>query len=182
MGRLEGPGHPPRPRGRARPALAAEVFPDEVSPSPNALDIHVGRLRRKLTPDGPPPQHAARRWLPARPVSRETRRSSLVGRLLLAQIVPLALLAAALTVAGAPGGAGRGQGLSDRLLAGSAASIVARIGARDGQAEVALPPWALGLLDSPERDAVSLRRTPGTKAGHGLRRPAASLRPRAERD
>lgn len=36
-------------RGR----LAAEVFPDEQDPSPNALDIHVGRLRRKLQPDGP---------------------------------------------------------------------------------------------------------------------------------
>jgi two-component system response regulator TctD len=36
-----------------RDRLAAEVFPDEDSPSPNALDIHVGRLRRKLAPDGP---------------------------------------------------------------------------------------------------------------------------------
>lgn len=41
--------------GRAveRDRLAAEVFPDEDAPSPNALDIHVGRLRRKLQPDGP---------------------------------------------------------------------------------------------------------------------------------
>lgn len=36
-----------------RARLAAEVFPDEEDPSPNALDIHVGRLRRKLAPDGP---------------------------------------------------------------------------------------------------------------------------------
>lgn len=36
-----------------RDRLAAEVFPDEDAPSPNALDVHVGRLRRKLAPDGP---------------------------------------------------------------------------------------------------------------------------------
>ncbi|ENZ80985.1 MULTISPECIES: response regulator transcription factor [Caulobacter] len=36
-----------------RDHLAAEVFPDEETPSPNALDVHVGRLRRKLAPDGP---------------------------------------------------------------------------------------------------------------------------------
>ena len=36
-----------------RDRLAADVFPDEQAPSPNALDVHVGRLRRKLAPDGP---------------------------------------------------------------------------------------------------------------------------------
>ena len=36
-----------------RDLLAAEVFPQEAAPSLNALEIHVGRLRRKLQPDGP---------------------------------------------------------------------------------------------------------------------------------
>lgn len=36
-----------------RDLLAAEVFADETSYSVNALEIHVGRLRRKLQPDGP---------------------------------------------------------------------------------------------------------------------------------
>ncbi|NQE61721.1 sensor histidine kinase [Caulobacter sp. RHG1] len=79
---------------------------------------------------------------------------SLVGRLLLAQVAPLALLGAALAVAGALVAHAVVEKSSDRLLAGSVASIVAQIGARDGQAQVALPPWSLGLLDSPERDAV----------------------------
>jgi two-component system, OmpR family, sensor histidine kinase TctE len=81
-------------------------------------------------------------------------RPSLVGRLLLAQIAPLALLGAALALAGALVAHAVVEKSSDRLLAGSAASIVAHVGAEDGQAKVALPPWALGLLDSPERDAV----------------------------
>lgn len=36
-----------------RDLLAAEVFPNDEAPSVNALEIHVGRLRRKLQPDGP---------------------------------------------------------------------------------------------------------------------------------
>jgi len=36
-----------------RDLLAAEVFPQDEAPSVNALEIHVGRLRRKLQPDGP---------------------------------------------------------------------------------------------------------------------------------
>lgn len=36
-----------------RELLAAEVFPYDEAPSLNALEIHVGRLRRKLQPDGP---------------------------------------------------------------------------------------------------------------------------------
>lgn len=36
-----------------RVQLATEVFPDDQSVQPNALDVHVGRLRRKLLPDGP---------------------------------------------------------------------------------------------------------------------------------
>lgn len=36
-----------------REMLAAEVFPQDEPVSLNALEIHVGRLRRKLQPDGP---------------------------------------------------------------------------------------------------------------------------------
>jgi two-component system response regulator TctD len=36
-----------------RELLAAEVFTGEETPSLNALEIHIGRLRRKLQPDGP---------------------------------------------------------------------------------------------------------------------------------
>ena len=101
-------------------------------------------------------------------MSRKVRRSSLVGRLLLAQIAPLALLAAALAVAGALAARAVVEKSSDRLLAGSAASIVAQIGAQNGRAEVALPPWALGLLDSPERDAVfyAVRQGPRLVTGY----------------
>lgn len=101
-------------------------------------------------------------------MSPKARRSSLVGRLLLAQIAPLTLLAAALAVAGALAAQAVVEKSSDRLLAGSAASIVAQIGAQDGQARVALPPWALGLLDSPERDAVfyAVRQGPRLVTGY----------------
>lgn len=79
---------------------------------------------------------------------------SLVGRLLLAQVAPLAVLATALAVAGTLTAWHVVETSSDRLLAGSVTSIVAQIGARDGLATVNLSPWSLGLLDSPERDAV----------------------------
>lgn len=36
-----------------RDLLAAEMFPDESAVAPNVLDVHVGRLRRKLQPNGP---------------------------------------------------------------------------------------------------------------------------------
>jgi two-component system response regulator TctD len=36
-----------------RALLAAELFPDEQVVAPNVIDVHVGRLRRKLQPDGP---------------------------------------------------------------------------------------------------------------------------------
>ncbi|MFT4255132.1 MAG: sensor histidine kinase N-terminal domain-containing protein, partial [Caulobacter sp.] len=84
----------------------------------------------------------------------KARRPSLVGRLLIAQVAPLALLGAALALAGALAAIKVVEKTSDRLLAGSVASIVAQIGSRDGEARVALPPWSLGLLDNPERDAV----------------------------
>lgn len=103
-------------------------------------------------------------------------RPSLVGRLLLAQVAPLALLGAALAVAGALAANAVVEKSSDRLLAGSVASIVAQVGAASGQAKVALPPWALGLLDTPERDAVfyAVRQGPRLVTGYDdLPRPPA---------
>lgn len=96
------------------------------------------------------------------------RRPSLVGRLLLAQVAPLALLGAALALAGALAAGAVVEKSSDRLLAGSVASIVAQIGVREGQAQVALPPWSLALLDSPERDAVfyAVRQGPRLVTGY----------------
>lgn len=95
-------------------------------------------------------------------------RPSLVGRLLLAQVVPLALLGAALALAGALAAGAVVEKSSDRLLAGSVTSIVAQIGVRDGRAQVALPPWSLALLDSPERDAVfyAVRQGPRLVTGY----------------
>jgi two-component system sensor histidine kinase TctE len=103
-------------------------------------------------------------------------RPSLVGRLLVAQVAPLALLGAALALAGALAANAVVEKSSDRLLAGSVASIVAQIDVRDGQAKVALPPWSLGLLDSPERDAVfyAVRQGPRLVTGYDdLPRPPA---------
>jgi two-component system response regulator TctD len=37
----------------SRSRLAAQVFDHDTEVSPNALEVHVGRLRRKLQPDGP---------------------------------------------------------------------------------------------------------------------------------
>lgn len=108
--------------------------------------------------------------------SSKRGRPSLVGRLLLAQIAPLALLGAALALAGVFAAHAVVEKTSDRLLAGSVASIIAQIGARDGEAQVALPPWSLGLLDSPERDAVFYAVHQGSRlvTGYGdLPRPPA---------
>jgi two-component system sensor histidine kinase TctE len=99
---------------------------------------------------------------------RRRRPPSLVARLLIAQVAPLALLGAALALAGALAAHQVVEKTSDRLLAGSVASIVAQIGAEDGRAKVALPPWSLGLLDSPERDAVfyAVRQGPRLVTGY----------------
>ncbi len=104
------------------------------------------------------------------------RPPSLVGRLLLAQVAPLALLGAALAVAGALAAHAVVEKASGRLLAGSVASLGAPVGARDGHGQVALPPWSLGLLDSPERDAVfyAVRQGPRLVTGYDdLPRPPA---------
>jgi len=37
----------------SRERLSSEIFSHDCPVAPNALDVHVGRLRRKLAPDGP---------------------------------------------------------------------------------------------------------------------------------
>lgn len=82
------------------------------------------------------------------------RQVSLIVRLFVAQIAPLTCLGAALAVTGAVSARAVVERTSDRLLAGSAAAIAAQVGAQDGRVTVTVYPWSLGLLDSPERDAV----------------------------
>ena len=82
------------------------------------------------------------------------RRPSLAGRLLLAQVGPLAVLAIALAIGGALTAWQVVERTSDRLLAGSLTAIQAGVTTRDGRPFVLVEPWSLGLLDSPERDAV----------------------------
>lgn len=93
---------------------------------------------------------------------------SLAFRLLLAQILPLALLACALAAAGAAVAHRVVERTSDRLLAASVTAIAEQVSAEDGHATVALSPWALGLLDGPERDAVfySVRQGPRLVTGY----------------
>lgn len=79
---------------------------------------------------------------------------SLFFRLLIAQIVPLAILAMALAGAGAIVANRVVERTSDQLLAGSVTAILQQVGAENGRATVVFSPWALGLLDGPERDAV----------------------------
>ena len=82
------------------------------------------------------------------------RPPSLVSRLLIAQIVPLAVLAIALAAGGAMVANRVVERTSDRLLAGSVTAILQQVSAADGRATAVFSPWALGLLDGPERDAV----------------------------
>lgn len=96
-------------------------------------------------------------------------RPSLVTRLLIAQIVPLAVLAIALAAAGAMIANRVVERTSDRLLAGSVTAILQQVGASEGRATVVFSPWALGLLDGPERDAVfySVHQGRGLITGYG---------------
>ena len=94
---------------------------------------------------------------------------SLVSRLLMAQIVPLAVLAMALAAGGAMVANRVVERTSDRLLAGSVTAILQQVSAEDGRATVVFSPWALGLLDGPERDAVfySVHQGPALITGYG---------------
>ncbi len=79
---------------------------------------------------------------------------SLTVRLLLALVVPLIVSAALIGVGGAWVIKGVVDYTSDRLLAGSVRAIAETVTFEDGKIAVDLPPWSLGLLDSPQRDSV----------------------------
>jgi len=73
---------------------------------------------------------------------------------MLAQVAPLAFLAVVLGGAGAWTAQRVVEQTADRLLAGSVRAILQGVSAEDGAIRVDLAPWALGLLDGPERDVV----------------------------
>lgn len=82
------------------------------------------------------------------------RRPSVGGRLLAAQGAPLILLAIALLAWSVVTAWQVVERTSDRLLAGSLMAIQASVSVAESRPHVLIEPWALGLLDSPDRDAV----------------------------
>lgn len=82
------------------------------------------------------------------------RPHSLVTRLLIAQVAPLALFAVVVLAVGAWTAHRVVADTADRLLAGTLQTIRETVSVSDGQVTVDVAPWALGLLDGPERDAV----------------------------
>lgn len=82
------------------------------------------------------------------------RPHSLVTRLLIAQVAPLALFAVVVLAVGAWTAHRVVADTADRLLAGTLQTIRETVSVIDGQVTVDVAPWALGLLDGPERDAV----------------------------
>lgn len=83
-----------------------------------------------------------------------TRPYSLISRLFIAQIAPLSLVAIVLLLTGFWTANRVVERTSDRLLAGSMQAILDTVSLEQGQVTVDVSPHALGLLDSPERDAV----------------------------
>lgn len=79
---------------------------------------------------------------------------SLTVRLLLALVIPLIGSAALIGLADAWVTRRVVDYTSDRLLAGSVRAIAESVTLQDQQIHVDLPPWAFGLLDSPQRDSV----------------------------
>jgi two-component system, OmpR family, sensor histidine kinase TctE len=86
--------------------------------------------------------------------SGSPRPYTLVNRMLLAQIMPLAVVAVVLLIAGAWTSYRVVERTSDRLLAGAMEIIRESVTLEDGRISVDVAPWSLALLDSPERDAV----------------------------
>lgn len=82
------------------------------------------------------------------------RRPSVAGRLLVAQGAPLILLAIALLAWSVVTAWQVVERTSDRLLAGSLMAIQAGVSVAESRPHALIEPWALGLLDSPDRDAV----------------------------
>ncbi|CAN5455463.1 sensor histidine kinase [soil metagenome] len=83
-----------------------------------------------------------------------SRAPSLTVRLLLALIAPLIVSAVLIGAGGAWMTRSVVDYTSDRLLAGSVRAIAESVTLENGRVWVGLPPWSLGLLDSPQRDSV----------------------------
>ena len=86
--------------------------------------------------------------------SRAARPHSLVIRLLIAQVAPLALFAIVVLAVGAWTAHRIVADNADRLLAGALQTIRETVSVKEGAVIVDVAPWALALLDGPERDAV----------------------------
>lgn len=82
------------------------------------------------------------------------RPPSVVNRLLIAQIAPLAIVAVVLLAVGAWTAHRVVERTSDRLLAGSMQAIRESVSVENGRVTADVAPWSLALLDGPERDAV----------------------------
>lgn len=79
---------------------------------------------------------------------------SLVSRLFVAQIAPLAAFAVLFLAIGMWTTHRVVERTSDRLLAGAMQTILKSITIQNGEVTAEVEPWSLALLDSPERDAV----------------------------
>ncbi|MDK2748207.1 MAG: sensor histidine kinase [Brevundimonas sp.] len=87
-------------------------------------------------------------------LARPARSHSLVTRLLIAQVAPLALFAVVVLAVGAWTAQRVVANNADRLLAGALQTIRETVSVAEGRITVDVAPWALALLDGPERDAV----------------------------
>ena len=87
-------------------------------------------------------------------------RNSLTARLLLALVLPMSALAIVFGIGGAVVTRQVVDRSADRLLAGVVRAIAETMTVENGEVWVNIPPWALGVLDNPERDRVyySIRR------------------------
>ena len=93
---------------------------------------------------------------------------SLTVRLSLALLIPLIVSAGLIGVGDAWVTRQVVDYTSDRLLAGSVRAIAESVTVENGKVRVDVPPWALGLLDSPQRDSVfySVRQSGRTLTGY----------------
>jgi len=85
---------------------------------------------------------------------RQARSHSLVIRLLVAQVAPLAIFAGVVLAVGAWTAHRVVADNADRLLSGALQTIRETVSVDDREVTVDVAPWALALLDGPERDAV----------------------------
>lgn len=81
-------------------------------------------------------------------------RNSFSARLTLALVLPMTAFALVLGAGGAVVTRQVVDRTADRLLAGAARAISETMTVEDGRVRVNIPPWALGVLDNPERDRV----------------------------